>query len=78
MKKLLCMFALLLAGSAQAQVQFESGSARPINPGAAMVDVPRHVRAQPRDKVKPRLVRCRDGSRRTLRQCKRYGGGARR
>ena len=77
MKKLLCMFALLLAGSAQAQVQFESGSARPINPGAAMVEVPRHVRVQPRV-VKPRLVRCRDGSRRTLRQCKRYGGGARR
>ncbi len=77
MKKLLCMLALLLAGSAQAQVYFEPGSTKPINPGAATVDVPRQVRAQPVVKVKPRLVRCRDGSRRSVRMCRRHGGGVR-
>ena len=76
MKKLLCVLTFLLAGSAQAQVQFESGSARPINPGAATVQLEQQQQVRPR--VKPqKLVRCRDGSRRVVRQC-RYHGGVRR
>ncbi|MEJ7806521.1 MAG: hypothetical protein WKG03_11465 [Telluria sp.] len=77
MKKLLCMLAFVMAGSAQAQVQFESGSARPINPGAATVTIDQQQRLRPRIKVK-KLVRCRDGSRqRVARSCK-YHGGVRR
>lgn len=77
MKKLLCLLALLLAGSVQAQVYFEPGSARPINPGAATVHVERNHQLRPRVKLQ-RLVRCRDGSRRIVRQCRHHGGVARR
>ena len=78
MKRLLCTLALLLAANAHAQVYFESGSTKPINPGAATVDLPRDQRARPVVKVRQKLVRCRDGSRRTARQCYRHGGVARR
>ena len=77
MKKLFCTLALLLAGHSQAQVYFEPGSTKPINPGAATVAVPRDAQVRPAIKVKQKLVRCRDGSRRTVRLCKRHGGVAR-
>jgi hypothetical protein len=78
MKKLICMLALLLGSSAQAQVYFESGSARPVNPGAATRDVDRQQRAPRRVKVQQKLVRCSDGSTRTARMCRSHGGIARR
>lgn len=78
MKKLLCMLALVFAGSAQAQVYFESGSTRPVNPGAVNADIERQQRARPPVKARTRLVRCRDGSRRSARMCRRVGGGVRR
>ncbi len=77
MKKLVFMLALLVGGAAQAQVQFDSGSARPNNPDAALRDSgPRH-RAVP-VKARAKAVRCRDGSRRPARLCKRHGGVAHR
>lgn len=78
MKRLLCTLALLLAANAHGQVLFESGSTRPINPGAASVDLQRDGRARPVIKVRQKLVRCRDGSRRTVRMCGRHGGVVRR
>jgi hypothetical protein len=78
MKKLIAMLALMLAGSAHAQVYFGAGSDKPINPGAATVVVPRGMQTQPRGKVKQAVVRCRDGSRRTVRVCKGHGGVAKR
>ncbi|MES2758473.1 MAG: hypothetical protein V4693_13955 [Pseudomonadota bacterium] len=78
MKKLIVMLALLLGSSAHAQVYFDSGSARPLNPGAAKRDVAEQRRVQPAPKVRPKLVRCRDGSRRQARLCRGHGGVARR
>ena len=54
MKKLIVSLALLFAsiGAAHAQVYFDSGSARPNNPGAA-----RHAREAPRAVVRPPLVK---------------------
>jgi hypothetical protein len=78
MKKLLCIFALLLASSAQAQVYFDSGSARPNNPGAATRDLDRPQRVQRPVKKRLKLVRCRDGSKRFASMCRRHGGVARR
>jgi hypothetical protein len=78
MKHLLCTLALLFAAGAQAQVYFGPGSTKPINPEAATADVPRDVRAQPAVKVRQKLVRCRDGAKRTPRACRRHGGVARR
>lgn len=76
MKKLIVSLALLFAsiGAAHAQVYFDSGSARPNNPGAA-----RHAREAPRAVVRPhgrdRFVRCRDGARRSMpRLCRGHGG----
>ena len=76
MKKLLCMLTLLLGGaaSAHAQVYFESGSAKPVNPGAATSQVVRQPATRHYVKVSPKLYRCRDGSRRTAKQCVRHGG----
>lgn len=79
MKKLVITLALLLGGiaSAQAQVYFESGSARPNNPGATR-HVVRQATVRHYVKVRQQLYRCRDGSRRTASQCSRHGGIARR
>jgi hypothetical protein len=77
MKKLVIMLALLVGGAAQAQVHFDSGSARPNNPDAALRDSGRHHRVVP-VKARPKLARCRDGSRRPARLCKRHGGIAHR
>ena len=76
MKKLLCMLTLLLgaAASANAQVYFESGSAKPVNPSAATRQVARQATTRQYVKVHPKLYRCRDGSRRTAKQCVRHGG----
>jgi hypothetical protein len=79
MKHFFCMLALALgAGAAQAQVQFESGSARPVNPGAADRAIAAQQRARAPARLDTKVVRCRDGSRHTLRACKRHGGVARR
>jgi hypothetical protein len=77
MKKLIFALALLIGSSAHAQVYFDSGSARPNNPGAAKHAV-QHQRAQHVVKARPKLVRCRDGARRQARLCSRHGGVARR
>lgn len=83
MKKLIVSLALVLGsiGAAQAQVYFDSGSARPNNPHAV-----RHVaerdhreyRPRPPMRMRERLVRCRDGARRVARMCRGHGGVARR
>ena len=80
MKKFICVFALLLGTSAiaQAQVYFGPGSDRPINPGAAKRDLDRQERARPPVRMRPKLVRCGDGSRRVARLCRRHGGVAHR
>ena len=80
MKKLLWVLALMLGsvGAAQAQVYFDSGSARPINPGAAKHDLDRQQRARAPMRARQKLVRCGDGSRRVARLCRHHGGVARR
>ena len=83
MKKFICACALILAsvasiGAAQSQVYFGSGSDRPINPGAAKRDDDRQQRVRAPVRVRERLVRCVDGTRRVARLCRRHGGGARR
>ncbi|HEU5434947.1 MAG TPA: hypothetical protein VFU95_00910 [Telluria sp.] len=76
MKKLLVTLALAFGtfGAAQAQVYFDSGSARPNNPHAARHQVERQQRAHPPVRVRQKLVRCRDGSRRVARMCRGHGG----
>ncbi|MDB5798786.1 MAG: hypothetical protein JWP36_2688 [Paucimonas sp.] len=69
---LACALALCASQSAQAQVQFDSGSARPVNPGGAAQKVAPN--ATPRKRSKLRLVTCRDGSRHTAGFCRRHGG----
>ena len=75
MKKFILTLALAFGaiGAAQAQVHFDSGSARPNNPQAAghFVEVQHRV-YHPRPR--PRLVRCRDGSRRVAPACRGHGG----
>lgn len=80
MKKLLCMLALIVGsvGAAQAQVYFDSGSARPINPGAARHDLDRQERVRTPVRARQKLVRCGDGSRRIARLCRHHGGVAHR
>ncbi len=80
MKKLFCALALALGMSAgaQAQILFESGSTRPVNPEAADRAIERQQRARAPVRVVAKVVRCRDGSRHTVRACKRHGGVARR
>jgi hypothetical protein len=79
MKKLIVSLALILGsiGAAQAQVYFDSGSARPNNPGAARHVVETAYRPHPR--MRDRFVRCRDGARRSSpRMCRGHGGVAHR
>lgn len=81
MKKIFCMLVLAMGvgASAQAQILFDSGSTRPINPGAANPAINhQQQRARVPVKVYAKVVRCRDGSRHTARACKRHGGVARR
>jgi hypothetical protein len=80
MKKIILSLALVLGsiGAAQAQVYFDSGSARPNNPGAARHEVQRQHRAHPPVRARERLVRCRDGAHRVARMCRGHGGVARR
>ncbi|MES3024057.1 MAG: hypothetical protein V4857_21025 [Pseudomonadota bacterium] len=76
MKNLLCAITLMfgVCQASQAQVYFPSGSAKPINPGAATQDLNRQ-QAHPRPKAR-RFV-CRDGTRHTARICRRGHGGVR-
>jgi hypothetical protein len=82
MKKLLLPVVLALAfgamTAANAQVYFESGSARPNNPHAAQSAFQRQHRAHPPARPRERLVRCHDGARRIARRCHGHGGVARR
>lgn len=79
MKKLLVTIALVFGavGAAQAQVQFASGSDRPINPNAAAHVYNVQYRGHP-PRPRERLVRCRDGARRIARMCRGHGGVGRR
>jgi hypothetical protein len=76
MKKLFCIGALILGVStlAQAQVHFNSGSARPIKSVSAPRDLERNERPQPRVKARRVLVKCGDGTRHIARVCRRHGG----
>jgi hypothetical protein len=78
MKKLICIAALVIGISpfAQAQVYFGSGSARPLNPGAATRDIERQPHARPHVKSHRVLATCRDGSKHISRVCRRHGGVA--
>jgi hypothetical protein len=78
MKKILCALALLLGtcASAQAQVYFEPGSARPINPGAATQPTRSYQRAHAPLRMAPRVVRCRSHHHRRA-TCRRYRLGHR-
>ena len=71
MKKLLLTVALAFGaiGAAQAQVHFDSGSARPNNLHSGFHEVQYHPHGP-----RPHLVRCRDGSRRIARMCRGHGG----
>ena len=76
MKKMLCVAALLLAMApcAQAQLHFDSGRARPINPGAAARAPERKAPPRPAVKARHVMVKCGDGSRHIARVCRRHGG----
>jgi hypothetical protein len=78
MKKIIGIVALILGISpfAQAQVYFGSGSARPVNPGAAKRDLDRQAHTRPRVNAHQVLVPCRDGSKHSGRLCRRHGGVA--
>ena len=79
MKKLFCIIAFVLGAVplAQAQVYFEPGSVRPINPGAASRTLDRQEHVRQPVKLPRALVKCRDGSKHIARVCKRHGGVAR-
>ena len=80
MKKFVVTVALILGAmsAAQAQVYFDSGSARPKNPQAAHNNIQKQQRAHQTVRPRERLVRCRDGARRIARMCRGHGGVARR
>ena len=74
MKKVFSLAALLLLGSAaQAQVHFDSGSARIKNPRAMQYNE-RQLHDAEQAKKRRVLVRCRDGSKHIARVCRRHGG----
>ncbi len=77
MKKLahLAILTLVVSSWAQAQVHFDSGSARPLNPRTATRDLERQLPDQARTPPKAQrvLVECRDGSRHIARVCRRHG-----
>ncbi|MET0963258.1 MAG: hypothetical protein ABWY05_10665 [Noviherbaspirillum sp.] len=66
---------LLLSSVAQAQVHFDSGSARIKNPRAMKYNE-RQLHEAEQAKKRRVLVRCRDGSRHIARVCRRHGGVA--
>jgi len=65
-----------ISSAAQAQVYFNSGSAKPKNPESAKRDVEQHGTATQKERSKRLIVRCHDGSRHTARVCSRHGGVA--
>ena len=76
MKKIFSLAVLLLLGSAaQAQVHFDSGSAKVKNPRAMKYNERQLYEAEQAKKRRV-LVRCRDGSRHIARVCRRHGGVA--
>ena len=76
MKKVISLAALLLIGSAaQAQVHFDSGSAKPKNLRAMQFNE-RQLHESEQAKKRRVLVRCRDGSKHIARVCRRHGGTA--
>ncbi len=77
MKKIFSLAALvLLSSAAQAQVHFDSGSAKIKNPRGAMQYNERQLHASDQAKKRRVLVRCRDGSKHIARVCRRHGGTA--
>ena len=76
MKKVLGLAVLLMLGSAaQAQVHFDSGSAKPKKPRAMQFNE-RQLHEAEQAKKRRVLVRCRDGSKHIARVCRRHGGVA--
>jgi hypothetical protein len=76
MKKVISLAALLLIGSAaQAQVHFDSGSAKPKNPRAMQFNE-RQLHEAEQARKRRVLVRCKDGSKHIARVCRRHGGVA--
>jgi hypothetical protein len=76
MKKVIAVAALLLIGSAaQAQVHFNSGSAKLKNPRAMQFNE-RQLHEAEQARKRRVLVRCRDGSKHIARVCRRHGGVA--
>ena len=76
MKKVLGFAVLLMLGSAaQAQVHFDSGSAKPKNVRAMQFNE-RQLHEAEQAKKRRVLVRCRDGSKHIPRVCRRHGGVA--
>lgn len=76
MKKVLSLAILLMLGSAaQAQVRFDSNSAKPKNPRAMQFNE-RQLHEAEQAKKRRVLVKCRDGSRHIARVCRRHGGVA--
>lgn len=74
MKKVFGFAVLLMLGSAaQAQVHFDSGSAKPKN-ARAMQFNERQLHESEQAKKRRVLVRCRDGSKHISRVCRRHGG----
>ena len=74
MKKVITVAALLLmCCAAQAQVRFDSGSAKPKNPRAMQFNE-RQLHEAEQAKKRRVLVRCRDGSKHIARVCRRHGG----
>ena len=66
---------LLLSSVAQAQVHFDSGSAKPKNPRAMQFNE-RQLHEAEQAKKRRVLVKCRDGSKHIARVCRRHGGVA--
>jgi hypothetical protein len=76
MKKILSLAVLLLLSSAaQAQVHFDSGSAKPKNLRAMQFNE-RQLHEAEQARKRRVLVKCRDGSKHIARVCRRHGGVA--
>lgn len=73
----LLVAALSISPFAQAQVHFDSGSARLENPDVSTRNLGRRSLTPVRDVGRANRIRCRDGSRHIPRVCRRHGGLAR-
>ncbi len=72
---LICTY-FCINSAAQAQVYFNSGSAKPQNPESMKREIGQDHATKRKERAKRLLVRCQDGSRHTTRVCARHGGVA--